>query len=297
MTMLAGILQAKATRPMGDGAARRRSVSTLLPGCFFVLTALGAQPALASGNERWASETIEQMRHHGFDGGVSSRPRLRRSAVERLNTYMIEEEQVRPRHRHARRHDRSEEDLAPRRARAHRHSGKKLASLSRTLPALAPHALAQLPKAAEPEPKAAEPTPPEAKGPVVASLTPTPVEPPSAPPSQLSGGPIKWRASADCLASPLRSVLAEVAALFGAVRVNSTCRSKAHNARVGGASHSYHLTGRAVDFRIAGNVKAVSQFLLSKKAVGGFKHYGFGIFHIDTGPRRTWASNGRARRG
>jgi hypothetical protein len=290
MTMPAGILQAKATRPMGDGAARRRSVSTLLPGCFFVLTALGAQPALASGNERWASETIEQMRHHGFAAGVNSHPRLRRSAVERLNTYMIDEEQVRPRHRHARRHDRSEDYLAPRRARAHRDGGKTLASLSRTPPALAPHSLAQLPKAAEP-------VPPEAKGPAVASLTPTPVEPPSAPPSNVTGGPINWRASADCLASPLRSVLAEVAALFGAIRVNSTCRSKSHNAHVGGAPHSYHLTGRAVDFRIAGNIKAVSQFLLSKKAVGGFKHYGFGIFHIDTGPRRTWASNGRARRG
>jgi len=263
---------------------------TLLSGCFFVLTALGAQPALASGNESWASETIEQMRHHGYVAGVSPRARLRRSAVERLNNYMIDEEQVRPRHRHARRHDRSEEDLAPRRARAHRNSGKKLASLSRTPAAAAQHSLAQLPKPAEPAPA-------EEKGPVVASLTPTPVEPPSAPPAQLSGGPIKWRASADCLTSPLRSVLAEVASLFGAIRVNSTCRSKTHNARVGGAPHSYHLTGRAVDFRIAGNVKAVSQFLLSQKAVGGFKHYGFGIFHIDTGPRRTWASNGRARRG
>ena len=66
---------------------------------------------------------------------------------------------------------------------------------------------------------------------------------------------------------------------------------------VGGASRSYHLTGDAVDFRIGGNIAAVSKFLLGKKAVGGFKHYGFGLFHIDTGPRRTWASKRRARRG
>jgi len=101
-------------------------------------------------------------------------------------------------------------------------------------------------------------------------------------------------------------VLSEVAALFGAVRVNSTCRSKAHNARVGGASRSYHLTGNAVDFRVAANTASVSRFLLAKKTVGGFKHYGFGLFHIDTGPRRTWdggpgrrawASNRRSRRG
>jgi hypothetical protein len=25
-----------------------------------------------------------------------------------------------------------------------------------------------------------------------------------------------------------------------------------------------------------------------RSRVGGFKHYGGGLFHIDTGPRRTW---------
>ena len=293
MTVPPRTLQATLSRRLwhASAAARTRSPSTLLPGFVLVLTALGTSPGLASGNESWANETIEHMRQQSYDGAGGSR--LRRSAVERLNTYMIDEDQVRPRHRHARRHDRSEDYLAPRRARAHRETGRKIASLGRTSAPLptAQQAIAQPPKAAEPAP------PPTAeKGPVVASLTPTPANPPAAAP-KLSGGPINWVASANCLASPLRSILAEVASLFGAVRVNSTCRSKAHNARVGGATHSYHLTGRAVDFRIAGNVKAVSQFLLSKKTVGGFKHYGFGVFHIDTGPRRTWASNGRARRG
>ena len=79
-------------------------------------------------------------------------------------------------------------------------------------------------------------------------------------------------------------MLAEVASNFGPLRVNSTCRSKRHNAKVGGAKRSYHLTGNAVDFRISGAVQPVLDFLTGKRMVGGLKHYGFGVFHIDTGP-------------
>ena len=32
-------------------------------------------------------------------------------------------------------------------------------------------------------------------------------------------------------------------------------------------------------------------FLTGKRTVGGLTHYGFGVFHIDTGPRRTWGNN------
>jgi len=266
----------------------------LLPGLFLVLTTLGAAPALASGNESWASDTIEHMRQHAYNSEAGARPRGRRSAVEHLDSYMIDEVQVRPRQR-ARRHDRTEEYASPRRARAHRERARKLASLGRHSQAVPAAPVGESRKMSETP--AAPPS-----GPVVASLGPTP---PPAPP-KASGGPINWVASANCLASPLRTVLSEVAALFGAVRVNSTCRSKTHNARVGGASRSYHLTGNAVDFRVAANTTAVSRFLLGKKNVGGFKHYGFGLFHIDTGPRRTWAggpgrrawaSNRRSRRG
>lgn len=99
-------------------------------------------------------------------------------------------------------------------------------------------------------------------------------------------GSIRWVASSGCLNGHLRSVLAQVAARFGSVTVNSTCRSRARNARVGGARRSMHLTGNAADFRIHGNRGAASSFIRS--LVGGFKHYGGGLFHIDTGPRRTW---------
>jgi uncharacterized protein YcbK (DUF882 family) len=100
--------------------------------------------------------------------------------------------------------------------------------------------------------------------------------------------PIRWVASADCLAGALRSVLVELAASFGPLVVNSTCRSRRHNAQVGGARRSFHLTGNAVDFRVAGNPRPVLAFLRARKDVGGLKHYGGGVFHLDTGPRRTW---------
>ena len=105
------------------------------------------------------------------------------------------------------------------------------------------------------------------------------------------GWPIHWRASASCLAAPLRDVLALVAAEFGPLTVNSTCRSREHNARVGGAPHSYHLTGNAVDFRVRGHFDEVLRFLARMRSVGGLTHYGSGVFHIDTGPRRSWGPN------
>jgi uncharacterized protein YcbK (DUF882 family) len=105
---------------------------------------------------------------------------------------------------------------------------------------------------------------------------------------RLSGGHVRWNASSACLNSTLRRVVGEVAAHFGAVTVNSTCRSHHHNARVGGAKRSRHLSGDAADFRISGNTRAALAFLGAHRSVGGLKHYGGGVFHIDTGPRRTW---------
>jgi hypothetical protein len=104
----------------------------------------------------------------------------------------------------------------------------------------------------------------------------------------LSGGSIDWSASSGCLNGTLKGVLASVASDYGQLRVNSTCRSRGHNANVGGASKSYHLTGDAADFRVFGNVSAVYASLRSNGSVGGLKHYGGGLFHIDTGPRRSW---------
>lgn len=101
-----------------------------------------------------------------------------------------------------------------------------------------------------------------------------------------ASGNVAWKAPESCLNSALRSVIANVAANYGSVTVSSTCRSRGHNNRVGGARHSHHLTGDAADIRVGGNTRAAAAYMRS--AVGGFKHYGGGLFHIDSGPRRRW---------
>lgn len=106
-----------------------------------------------------------------------------------------------------------------------------------------------------------------------------------------TSGTVRWGASSFCLDGTLREVINQVAAIFGPVRVNSTCRSRRRNAKVGGAPRSKHLTGDAVDFSVSHNNKpAALSFLQKNSSVGGLKLYSGsnGHFHIDTGPRRAW---------
>lgn len=104
----------------------------------------------------------------------------------------------------------------------------------------------------------------------------------------ITGGSVNWVASSGCLDGSLKSVIYQVASNFGPVTVSSTCRSKSRNAAVGGAPRSKHLSGDAADFRVHGNVSATYAFLKSSGSVGGLKHYGGGLFHIDNGERRSW---------
>lgn len=100
-----------------------------------------------------------------------------------------------------------------------------------------------------------------------------------------SGG-VRWAASSSCLTGSLVSLVSSVASNFGSVTVSSTCRSRGHNASVGGAKHSQHLSGNAVDFRVHGNYGGVYAYLRAN--AGGVHHYGGGLFHADMGPKRTW---------
>lgn len=91
-----------------------------------------------------------------------------------------------------------------------------------------------------------------------------------------------------CVPPKLRMVLNRVSRRFGAVTVSSTHRRWLENRRVGGARHSYHRRCQAVDFSVSGSSSAVVAYLRDQDAVGGYKHYSGGHYHIDTGPRRTW---------
>ncbi len=126
----------------------------------------------------------------------------------------------------------------------------------------------------------------------VASLGSSPVAVPKSekqkPKRSITGGGarIKWAASSRCLPARLRKAINYVARNFGRVRVTSTCRSRRRNRRVGGASNSWHLKGRAADLRVFGNIGKAARYL--RGVAGGYKHYGGGLFHIDTGPKRSW---------
>ncbi len=107
--------------------------------------------------------------------------------------------------------------------------------------------------------------------------------------ASLTGSGITWQAASSCVPGALRGVLSDLVGTFGPVIVTSTCRGRTQNRTAGGAGQSYHLTGEAVDFRVrGGSTGAVYAYLASNGSVGGLKHYGGGLFHIDTGPRRSW---------
>lgn len=108
--------------------------------------------------------------------------------------------------------------------------------------------------------------------------------------AQVAQGAITLRAGAPtgCLPGDLREVVADVAARFGPVSVESTHRARGHNRRAGGAGGSMHLSCRAVDFRVRARARGVMAYLSSRPEVGGLKVYRNGIIHIDNGARRRW---------
>ena len=101
--------------------------------------------------------------------------------------------------------------------------------------------------------------------------------------SQVAYHDTKW-----CVPGELKRVLNRVADRYGPVTVHSTKRWWLENWWKGGARKSMHLKCRAVDFSVRGNPSSVVAFLKSQKAVGGYKYYPGGHYHIDNGSRRTW---------
>ena len=259
------------TRRLRLGNCASLSLWGLVLGIAAAATTVAPQLVLAAVDDNWAVPAISQMVAERTQEAVHS-PRARGADAE--------DDGARPQRR---------TPLKQKGATRHRgHS--QVASLGRDI---APAQLRPLSVIEWARPNTAvllPPTPRQALGPLVASLGRDFVAPSPAAEPGLTAQPISWlpKASIDCLATPLRGVLAELAAAFGPITVRWTCRDKQLNARVGGARRSYHLTGNAVDFNMTGNYRAILAFLKGNKLVGGLKHYGQGAFHIDTGPRRTW---------
>lgn len=99
---------------------------------------------------------------------------------------------------------------------------------------------------------------------------------------------VRENAPTHCLPGELRTVLADVAARFGPISIESTHRSRSRNARARGARGSLHLACRAVDFRLHARSSGVMAYLAARPEVGGLKRYRNGIIHIDNGSRRSW---------
>jgi uncharacterized protein YcbK (DUF882 family) len=81
------------------------------------------------------------------------------------------------------------------------------------------------------------------------------------------------------------------------VKVNSGFRCASHNRKVGGASNSQHLTGRAADISVKGiSPQQVADYLNSGplKDKGGIGTYS-SFVHVDTrsGPPARWKGGGR----
>lgn len=92
-----------------------------------------------------------------------------------------------------------------------------------------------------------------------------------------------------------REILEPLRAEFGPCRVTSGYRHRAYNARIGGASNSYHIydlhpdqPAADVSFRRGDPYKwAAAARRLGAGGVGTYPKSGF--THIDLGPRRDWS--------
>ncbi len=92
----------------------------------------------------------------------------------------------------------------------------------------------------------------------------------------------------DCLPEGLRTVLQDVQARFGTVTLVSTRELHTDNHSPGSARHKMHGNCRAVDFKVEGDLTAITAYLRSRPELSGDNSYRNNrVIHIDAaGTRR-----------
>ena len=94
----------------------------------------------------------------------------------------------------------------------------------------------------------------------------------------------------DCLPEGLRTVLQDVQARFGTVTLVSTRELHTDNHSRGSARHKMHGDCRAVDFKVEGDLTAVTAYLRSRPEVSGVTSYRNNrVIHIDAAEGRKLA--------
>ncbi len=94
----------------------------------------------------------------------------------------------------------------------------------------------------------------------------------------------------DCLPEGLRTVLQDVQARFGTVTLVSTRELHTDNHSPGTARHKLHAACRAVDFKVEGDLTAVTAYLRARPEVSGVNSYRNNrVIHIDAAESRKLA--------
>ncbi len=94
----------------------------------------------------------------------------------------------------------------------------------------------------------------------------------------------------DCLPEGLRTVLQDVQARFGTVTLVSTRQLHTDNHSPGTARHKLHAACKAVDFKVEGDLNAVTAYLRARPEVAGVNSYRNNrVIHIDAAESRELA--------
>ena len=141
-------------------------------------------------------------------------------------------------------------------------------------------------------------TPPTAPKPLQTSLAPpapapqqegmAASSPPNAPTALVFAS--SPSAPTECLPQGLRAVLQDVQGRFGPVTLVSTTELHTDNHTKGSVRHKLHADCKAVDFKVEGDLAAVTAFLRARPEVGGVNTYKNNrVIHIDAAEPRTFA--------